>query len=62
VALVLHWPAWLVFLAVMVAFNAGVMLLLSWFWFRESLQPDPTEQATLDAADARKQPVLSQTR
>jgi hypothetical protein len=32
-ALILHWPAWRMFLVVTAAFNAGVLLLLSWLWY-----------------------------
>jgi hypothetical protein len=62
VALALSWPAWLVFLAVPVAFNGGVLLLLGWFWFRDALRPEPGDQPTIDATDARARPVLGQTR
>jgi membrane protein implicated in regulation of membrane protease activity len=63
VALVLHWPAWLVFVAMMVAFNVGVVLLLSWFWLRACFRPSPKNQSIADIAnDAGVQPGVNQTR
>jgi hypothetical protein len=35
VALSLHWPSWLVVLAAIAAFNAGVAAFLIWLWFRD---------------------------
>jgi hypothetical protein len=65
VALVLDWPAWLVFPVVMLAFNAGVVLLLVWFWFRDAWPPKPKGQAIVEvdpATDADVQPGVTPTK